>query len=287
MHHDLRRRVDAGRHAHGRPPHAVELQDVLADEVVGGAPPRREVVAVVPVAGHGEVVDERVVPHVEDVAAVPRHGHAPGERRPRDRHVAQAAPDEAQGLVALRDGAHEVGVVLVVVEQALLEGAQFEEVVVLLHLDHRSAVHRALPVHQLVLVVVVLARNAVQARVGPQLNEAVVVNALQELLHHGVVPRLGGPDEVVVGDVECLPRLDEARRGAVGPLLGCGAVRLGRLDDFRPVLVGAGHEAHLVPEQPVPARQGVGIDRRVRRAHVRGVVDVVDRGGQVVVGHRG
>ena len=145
---------------------------------------------------------------------------------------------------------------------------------------------RALAVDQLVLGVVVLARHAVEARVGAELDEPVVVDALQELLDHLVVPRLGGADEVVVGDVEPVPRLHEARRGAVRPLLRGGAVRLGRLHDLGAVLVGAGHEPDVVAQQAVPAGQGVGVDRRVRRAHVRRVVDVVDRGGQVVGGHR-
>ena len=115
------------------------------------------------VAGHRQVVDERVVPDVEDVPAVPRHRHAPGEGGAGDRHVSQAAPDEAEGLVALGRRADEVGVAVVVVEQALLELAQLEEVVVLLHLNDRAAVHRALAVHELVLGVVVLAGDAVEA----------------------------------------------------------------------------------------------------------------------------
>ena len=67
---------------------------------------------------------------------------------------------------------------------------------------------------------------------------------------------------------------------------GRGAVRLGRFDDLRPVLVRAGHEKDVVAQQPVPSGQGVGVHRRVRGAHVRGVVDVVDRRGEVVGRHR-
>ena len=134
----------------------------------------------------------------------------------------------------LEDRADEVGMALVVLEQGLLERAQPEEVVLLLHLDHRAAVHRALAVDELLLGVVVLAGDAVQAGVGAQLNEAVVVDLLEELLHHRVVPGLGGADEVVVADVEALPGLDEAGRRAVGPLLGRRAVGFGRFDDLRP-----------------------------------------------------
>ncbi len=88
------------------------------------------------------------------------------------------------------------------VEQPLLERAQLEEVVVLLHQHHGTAVDGTVPVDELVLRVVVLARDAVEPRVRRQLDVPVVVNALQELLHDGVVAGLGGADEVVVGDVE-------------------------------------------------------------------------------------
>ncbi len=245
-----------------------------------------ERVLVAPVAGDREVVDERVVPHVEDVAGVPWHRHAPRERGARDGDVAQTATDEAERLVALGDRPDEVGVGVVVLEQPLFERAQLEEVVLLGHLDHRPPVHRALAVDQLVLGVVVLARDAVEADVDAQLDEPVVVDPLQEFLDDLVVPGLGRADEVVVGDLERPPGLDEALRGAVRPRLGRHVRRLGRLDDLGPVLVGARHEPDVVARQAVPARQRVGVHRRIRRADVWRVVDVVDRGGQVVGRHR-
>ncbi len=50
-------RVDARGQQHGRPVHAVEPEDVLADEVVGGRPPGREPLVVGPVADRRGVVD--------------------------------------------------------------------------------------------------------------------------------------------------------------------------------------------------------------------------------------
>ena len=76
----------------------------------------------------------------------------------------QPSPDEAEGLVALRRRADEVGVAVVVVQEALFELAELEEVVVLLHLNDRAPVDRALAVHELVLEVVVLAGHAVEPR---------------------------------------------------------------------------------------------------------------------------
>jgi len=47
---DVRRWVDARRHAHRRPPHTVEAEDLLADQVVDGGPPFLEALLVVAVA---------------------------------------------------------------------------------------------------------------------------------------------------------------------------------------------------------------------------------------------
>ena len=67
-----------GGQQHRRPVHAVEPDDLLADQVVHVRPPRVEALVVGAEADGGGVVDERVVPDVEDVALGPRHRHAPG-----------------------------------------------------------------------------------------------------------------------------------------------------------------------------------------------------------------
>jgi hypothetical protein len=49
------------------------------------------------------------------------------------------------------------------------------------------------------------------------------------------------------------------------------------LGDLQAVLVGAREKVGLIADQPVPAGDGVGDDRRVRVPDVGRVVDVVDR----------
>ena len=106
---DVRRWIDAGGHAHRRPPHAVEPDDLLADQVVHGRPPGLEALLVLAVADGGDVVDQGVVPDVEDVLLVPRNGHTPVDRGPGDGDVTKASLDEAQGLVPLRFRYHRAG----------------------------------------------------------------------------------------------------------------------------------------------------------------------------------
>ena len=70
---------------------------------------------------------------------------------------------------------------------------------------------------------------------------------------------------------------DVATARLVDPLLGRDPLLLGGAGVLQAVLVGAGQEPGVVADEAVPAREGVGVDRRVRRAEVGGVVDVVDR----------
>ena len=143
VHLDVGRRVDAGGHAHGRPPHAVEPDDLLADQVVHGRPPLLEPPRVAAVADGRQVVDQGVVPDVEDVLLVPGDPHPPVDRGPGDGDVPEAALDEAEGLVALGLGHDGRRVGLVPVDEPLLEGAQAEEVVLLFEVLHRRAVDGA------------------------------------------------------------------------------------------------------------------------------------------------
>ena len=100
-----------------------------------------------------------------------------------------------------------------------------------------------------------------------------------------LVARVGGADEVVVGDVDARHQRLEALGVAVGELLRRDALALGRLRHRLAVLVGAGEEEDLLAALAHVAGEDVGADRRVRVPEVRRGVDVEDRRGDVV-GHR-
>ena len=130
-----------------------------------------------------------------------------------------------------------------------------------------------------------LTRDAVETFVRAQLDVAGVVDPLQELLHGFVMARLGGADEVVVGDVERVPLLPEYPGHRLHQRGRLDALRLGRALDLQPVLVGTGEEEHLVAEEAVPAGEYVGRDRRVGVPDVGHVVHVIDRGRDVEAAH--
>ena len=83
-------------------------------------------------------------------------------------------------------------------EQAVLVAGEPEEVVLLRDPVDRDAVDRAVAVDEIGLGVIELAGDAVEALVGVELDVAVVVDPLEELLDADPVPGLGGADEVVL-----------------------------------------------------------------------------------------
>ena len=84
-------------------------------------------------------------------------------------------------------------------------------------------------------------------------------------------------DEVVIGYIEQLPRIDVTLRGLVGPILGLDTVFDGGLLHFQAVFVGPREEHNLLTAQPLPAGKRIGGDGCVGMPDVRDVVDVIDR----------
>src|SRR5262249_4037600 len=96
----------------------------------------------------------------------------------------------------------------------------------------------------------------------------------------------GGANEVVMGDFETLPQRVIALHHLVGQRDGGHPPGGGGVFDLLPVLVGSGQEVDLLAQDSMKAREDVGHDGGVDVADVGRVVDVIDRGGDVVAAHR-
>ena len=283
MHEDMLGQLEPGGEQHRGPEHRVELEDVLADDVVGGGPEAvGEILAGAGVAERRVVVEQRVEPDVEDVIGVPRHGHAPLQPLAAERDVLQPRGDEGQRLVVARRRHDEIGALRVQALELLLEGRELEEPVLLLvELEHDLVDRAAVALEDLVLHLEVSAAGAVPPLVHPLVGEAVVVDTLEHLLDAALVLLVSGADEEVVGRVQARGQRLEALGVAVGQLLRGDALSVGGVGHRLAVLVGAGEKEHVLATLAVVAGQHVGGDRRVRVTEVRLRVDVVDRGGDV------
>ena len=164
MDEELLRRVVARREQQRGPVDAVEAQDVLREQVADVRPEDVEVLPGPRVRQRAEVVDERVGPDVGDLIRIPRDRDAPRLARAADREVAEAARDEAARLVVTELRQHEVGPLVVELQQLVLVGGEAEEPVLLLDPFRHGAVDRALAVHELGLGLERLAAVAVEAR---------------------------------------------------------------------------------------------------------------------------
>jgi len=167
-------------------------------------------------------------------------------------------------------------VLLDVRDQPLLVLRHPEEVVLLLDEGERDLVVGALALDDLLVRVEPLAAEAVVAAVLAEVDLPRVVERLEDPLHHLLVPRLRGADEVVVRDAEAPPGGAERGRDLVGVGLGRHPGLRRRLGDLVAVLVRAGEEVHAVAAQAPVAAHGVGHDRRARVPKVRARVHVVD-----------
>jgi hypothetical protein len=280
--------VQAGGHQDRRPEHGVELEDVLADDVVGRRPEAPgQILAGTGVAERRVVVQQRVEPHVEDVTRVPRDLDAPRQATSRQRYVLEPLSDERVRLVEVMARHHEVGPVAIELLERRLEAREAKEVVLLGVADERDLVDRAAVARgDLVLHLEVGAARAVPALVEPEVDVAVVVHALQHLLDLGLVGLVGGADEEVVGRPEARHQGLEALGVEVRELLGLKPLGVRRVGDRLAVLVGAGEEEHVLAALAHVAREHVYGDRGVRVAQVRLGVHVVDGSGDVKR-HRG
>ena len=166
----------------------------------------------------GHVVEQRVEPDVGHEPVVERERDAPLEPalRAADRQILEGLPQEAQELVPVALGLDGLRMVLEVAPEPVLVRRHPEEVVLLLDVGQRGLVVGALAVDDLLLRVEALAPEAVLPAVLAEVDLALLEEPLQDGLDHARVPRLGRPDEVVVGDPERVPLLPERLRVPVG-----------------------------------------------------------------------
>jgi hypothetical protein len=236
---DALRQGQPGRHQEGRPVDRVEAHDVLADDVDVGRPvsPARVPSSGKPVAG--DIVGQRVDPDIHDVLRVAGHRHAPVEGGARDREVGEAALHEADDLVAPAVGPTKSGWP----RRGRAGGPdrlrQAEEIALLLGpLDRRALpaeAHAVGATRGLLLVVEGLVADRVPAGIAAEIDVAGRHHALPDRLARLVVARLGGADEVVVGDGERSPpwrgsgrRCGRRARARAGPRARPSAPSSGR-----------------------------------------------------------
>ena len=271
----------------------MKAQDVLADQVVISGPEHRRQISALEAGrrwrvGQGAVVvQQRVEPDIEDVLGIPGNWHAPSQAVARQGYVAQAGADEGERLVVTAAGIHEILALRVERLQALLKGAQTEEVVLLALAGELDVMDRTeVPGIDVGFALEIRTARAVPTLVDALVDEAVLAYPLEDPLHDLHVLWVGCADEEVVAREQPWGQRAEALGVAVGELLWVDPERVSRVGDRLPVLVRPGQEEDLLPPLAMVACHHVSGDRRVRVTEMGSGVHVVDRRGHVE-GHAG
>ena len=140
---------------------------------------------------------------------------------------------------------------------------------------------RAEAVDKFLFGIEAFAARAVMAAELAEIDVAVVIDFLEELLDEAHVLRVGGAHEVVVLDIQFRPEIPEVRAYLVDKFLRAPALLRRGLGNLVTVLVGAGEEAHILAPQLVKTGKGVADDRGIGMAEMRVGVDVINRGRDI------
>ena len=256
----------------------MEADDLLADHVhVRGPILAEELVVFRGIAQGGDVVGERVDPDIDDVLGIEGHLDAPIEGGAGDAQVLQPREQEVlHHLVDAALGLDEFRVLADVFDEPVGIFGKPEEIALLPGEFHRPAAVGALAVLELGLGPEALAGGAIPALVLALIDVALVIELLEDVLHHLGMALLGGADEVVVLDVHQLPQ----GGGVLGDLvhigLGGDAGLLGLALDLQAMLVQTGEEIHVVAHELFEAGQGVRGRGAIGMADMQVVAGIVD-----------
>ncbi|MPM78915.1 hypothetical protein SDC9_125930 [bioreactor metagenome] len=169
-------------HQHGGPDDGVEPDNLLAHDVHAGPPFFVVIVLVVAIAQRGNIVAQRVHPHVDHMSRVKIHGDAPSEGGPGDAQVFKTRLDKVfHHLVHPGAGLKEVRV-LQQGADAVRVLAQAEEIGLLLRVRHGAAAVGTAAVLELALGPKGLAGGAVFALIGALVNISVFVHLAENIL---------------------------------------------------------------------------------------------------------
>src|SRR5580704_4356376 len=198
-------------HEKGRPIDAVETDDLLAHQLHIGGPEALETLLVLggvaAIAEGGDVVRQRIHPHVNHVLFIPWHRDAPVEAGAADRQVFQSAAHERDDLVTPRLRLDDEFGIVVKLQQLALESGELEKIIFFAYGLRDAATIRAGRTWR--GIDVKLIRHAVLAGIAALVDKAALLQDPEKLLHTFAVALFRGADVIVVAQPHAVPKAAE------------------------------------------------------------------------------
>ena len=261
----------------------MESKNLLAHHVNAGGPVAVVVViSIVAVAQSGNIVAQSIHPHIHGVLGIKGNRNAPGHSGAGNAGVLQALLDEGDHLVAAAGRLNEIGVVLIILQQAIGIFAGFKEVSFLVRLIYRAvAVGAAAVFVQLAVGPKAFAGLAVMAGIFALVNVTLLIKLGEDLLAGFNVVIVGGAHKAIIADIHQLPQILYGGHDFVHILLGGHALGGSFVLNFLAVLVSAGQKHHIIALHPLKAGQCIAGHGGVAVADVQLVAGVVNGSGNV------
>ena len=270
------------RHQNGRPDDRMETYDLLADKVNIRGPVLAVIRIVVGAVAHGgDIIGQRVQPHIHNVLGVKVHGDSPGKAGAGNTQVVQTALDELDHLVFAAFGLNEVRLVLIQLEELVRIVGKAEEISFLLRPLDLAAAVGAFAVFELRFRPESLTGGTVPAFVFALVDFTLIVKRAENLLHGFLVVIIRGADKTVVADIQKLPKVAEAFYHLIYIFLGGNTLFFRIVLNFLAVLVRAGQEHHVIPLQALITGNRVAGHGAVAVPDMRLPGGVINRSGDI------
>ena len=166
--------------------------------------------------------------------------------------------------------------------QAVCILAHFKEISFLFRIHNRAATVRTAAVHKLRFRPEGLTGRAVFALVAAFINVALLIQALENLLHLFHMHGIRGADKSIICRIHQIPNRTDLPRDTVDILLRGNAGRFRLVLNFLSMLVGTGLEVDVVTGHTLVAGNGVRQHNLVGVANVRFRRSIRDRSRYIV-----
>ncbi len=229
---------------HDRPVHRMGGEDVLPDQVTGRRPPGLEFRVITEIPHRADVIGQGIAPDISHKILIERQLNSPAQAAlgPRHTQVIQFLPQEPERLIAPEIWLDKFRIVLNVLDQPVLILAHPQEIVGLADPVHRPFAVRTGPVLKVFLHEKPLTGDTIPTVILGPVDLALLIQRLKQLLHHSLMPGLGGTDEIIVGDFELLPQVLKTNHRGIGMLLGRDSRFIRRLLNLLSMLIRAGQK---------------------------------------------
>ena len=226
-------------------------------------------VSVAVVTDSGDIVGERVQPHINHMFRIEIHGNSPFKGSSGHTEILKSRKQEiVHHLVLAGFRLDEFRMILDILDQAVRIFAHLKEIRLLLCGNAGASAIRTLTVHKLGFCKEGLTGSTVHSLVMPLVDIPLGVHFFEDLLHLFLMVLICGADELIIRSIHKIPDIFDLTGYLIHKFLGCYSRFLRLQLDLLTMLVRSCLEKHIV------SLQSLVTGDRVRQDNLVGISDM-------------